>query len=123
MDNTIRTDGMKGVGFIIRELRREMGCTQNKLAEVLGVTQDSISLWENDKRMPDTPYVIMMAKFFDVTTDYLLGLSGDYKRVAVGADYTQEFIKQEEIQLIYDYRKLSEDKKNLLTEYLKILEK
>lgn len=114
---------MKGVGFIIRELRREMGCTQNKLAEVLGVTQDSISLWENDKRMPDTPYVIMMAKFFDVTTDYLLGLSGDYKRVAVGADYTQEFIKQEEIQLIYDYRKLSEDKKNLLTEYLKILEK
>lgn len=112
---------MKGIGFIIRELRREIGCTQNQLAEVLGVTQDSISLWENDKRMPDTSYVIMMAKFFDVTADYLLGLSGDYKRVAVGTEYAQEFIKQEEIQLIYDYRKLSEEKKNLLVEYIKLL--
>ncbi len=100
-----------------------MGCTQNRLAEVLGVTQDSISLWENDKRMPDTPYIITMAKFFDVTTDYLLGLSGDYKRVAVGTEYAQEFIKQEEMQLIYDYRKLTEEKKNLLDEYIKLLTK
>ena len=114
---------MKGVGIIIKELRREMGCTQNRLAEVLGVTQDSISLWENDKRIPDTPYVVAMAKFFDVTTDYLLGLSGDYKRVAIGAEHMQEFVKQDEIQLIYDYRKLDEIKKNLLSEYIKILRK
>ena len=63
---------MKMIGQIIRELRREMDCTQNKLADVLGVTQDSISLWENDKRIPDTQYIVEMAKFFDVTTDYLL---------------------------------------------------
>ena len=63
---------MNKIGHIIKELRREMDCTQNKLADVLGVTQDSISLWENDKRIPDTQYIVAMAKFFDVTTDYLL---------------------------------------------------
>ena len=114
---------MIGIGIIIKELRRETGCTQDRLAEVLGVTQDSISLWENDKRIPDASYIVTMAKFFDVSTDYLLGLSGDYKRVAVGEDYAQEFVKQEEIQLIRDYRNLSEEKKGLLVEYIKILRK
>ena len=112
---------MQGIGIIIKELRKEAGCSQSQLAEVLGVTQDSISLWENDKRIPDATYIVGMAKFFDVSTDYLLGLSGDYKRVAFGENYKQEFVKQEEMQLIYDYRKLSEEKKKLLAEYINIL--
>lgn len=112
---------MQGIGIIIKELRKEAGCSQSRLAEALGVTQDSISLWENDKRIPDATYIVAMAKFFDVTTDYLLGLSGDYKRVAFGENYQQEFVKKEEMQLIYDCRKLSEDKKKLLDEYIKIL--
>ena len=104
---------MNKIGKTIRDLRREMDCTQNKLADILGVTQDSISLWENDKRIPDASYIVTMSKFFDVSTDYLLGLTGDYKRVAVGKDYEQEFVKQEEIQLIREYRKLSDEKKKL----------
>ena len=68
---------MNKIGCIIKELRKEKGLSQEKLAAVLGVTQDSISLWELDKRIPDTLYVVEMAKLFDVTTDYLLGLS-DY---------------------------------------------
>ena len=114
---------MTGIGIIIRELRKEKGCSQDMLAEVLGVTQDSISLWENDKRIPDASYIVTMSKFFDVSTDYLLGLTGDYKRVAAGKDYEQEFVKQEEIQLIREYRKLSDEKKKLLDEYLNILRK
>ena len=68
---------MQKIGHIIKELRKEKGLSQEKLAALLGVTQDSISLWELDKRIPDTLYVVEMAKLFDVTTDYLLGLS-DY---------------------------------------------
>lgn len=49
--------------------------TQNQLAEALNVTQDSISLWETGKRIPDTQYVVALCKFFDVSADYLLGLS------------------------------------------------
>ena len=72
---------MENIGKRIRELRKEMDCTQSKLADVLGVTQDSISLWENGKRIPDTQYIITLAKFFDVTSDYLLGLSDDLSNV------------------------------------------
>lgn len=68
---------MQKIGHIIKELRKEKGLTQEGLAAVLGVTQDSISLWELDKRLPDTLYIVEMAKLFEVTSDYLLGLS-DY---------------------------------------------
>lgn len=69
---------MEGMGKRIRELRKEKCVTQDVLARALGVTQDSISLWETDKRIPDTQYVVGMAKYFDVTADYLLGLSDEY---------------------------------------------
>ena len=68
---------MQKIGHIIKELRMEKRLTQEGLAAVLGVTQDSISLWELDKRLPDTLYIVEMAKLFEVTSDYLLGLS-DY---------------------------------------------
>ena len=99
---------MKRIGQIIRELRREMDCTQNRLADVLGVTQDSISLWENDKRIPDTQYVVAMAKFFDVTTDYLLGLTDEYKSVRFGENAdTTSYLSLEEEKLLTKYRELS----------------
>ena len=103
---------MKQIGSIIRELRREMDCTQNKLADVLGVTQDSISLWENNKRVPDTQYIVAMAIFFDVTTDYLLGLSDDFTGVKFGHEGKEkEWVSAEEKQLLSAYRALSAEKK------------
>ena len=113
---------MKRIGQIIRELRREMDCTQNRLADVLGVTQDSISLWENDKRIPDTQYVVAMAKFFDVTTDYLLGLTDEYKSVRFGENAdTTSYLSLEEEKLLTKYRELSAKEKALLTHYIEIL--
>lgn len=113
---------MKQIGHIIRELRREMDCTQNKLADVLGVTQDSVSLWENNKRVPDTQYIVAMAKFFDVTTDYLLGLTDEYKNVRFAQENTQirQYTLAEE-RFLGDYRILSEKKKALLIQYLNFL--
>lgn len=64
-------------GERLKELRKEKGLTQNDLAKVLNVTQDSISLWEKNKRLPDTPYIILLAKFFGVSADYLLGLEDE----------------------------------------------
>lgn len=65
--------GMK-IGSIIRELRKESSMTQSQLAEKLFVSQDTISLWELDKSLPDVIAVIKMAKLFDVSTDYILGV-------------------------------------------------
>ena len=52
--------------------------TQNALAGLLGVTQDSISLLEKGKRLPDTHYIVLLAKYFEVSSDFLLGLSDDF---------------------------------------------
>lgn len=62
----------------IKELRLEHELTQKELATALNITQDSISLWETSKRIPDTCYVIQLADFFGVTTDYLLGREDDF---------------------------------------------
>ena len=46
--------------------------TQTELAEFLHTSQDTISLWERGKSLPDVKSVIAMSKLFDVKTDYIL---------------------------------------------------
>lgn len=97
---------MNKIGKTIRELRREMDCTQDTLADILGVTQDSISLWEHDKRIPDTQYIVAMANFFDVTTDFLLGISDDCTGVKFGHEgRVHAWLTPEEDKILTDYRK------------------
>ncbi len=58
----------------IRELRLAKNISQVKLAELLGVTKQSVSNWENDNIQPSVEIVVKLAAIFDVSTDYLLGL-------------------------------------------------
>ena len=62
------------IGERIKELRMEIGLSQAKLGDALAVSQDTVSLWENSKALPNTEYVILMCKLFDISADYLLGL-------------------------------------------------
>lgn len=62
------------IGEIIRSLRIENKMTQTDLASHLFISQDTISLWERNKSLPDVKSVIKMAALFDVTTDYILGV-------------------------------------------------
>ena len=54
-------------------LRKEKNMEQKLLAKVLGVSQQTISRWENNVVEPDIKSLIKIADYFDVTTDYLLG--------------------------------------------------
>lgn len=56
------------------ELRKSRGITQSYLAEIIGVSFQTISKWETGMAVPDVKYVIALAKFFGVTTDQILGL-------------------------------------------------
>lgn len=62
----------KKIGLFIRKLRKEKGLTQERLAEKLGVTNRSISRWENGVNMPDLDLLIELADYFDVSIDDLL---------------------------------------------------
>jgi transcriptional regulator with XRE-family HTH domain len=62
----------------LRDLRKgRQALTQAKLAEILDVSQQAVGLWERGKNMPSHELVSKIASFFDVTTDYLLGISDD----------------------------------------------
>ncbi|MDE7082883.1 MAG: helix-turn-helix domain-containing protein [Clostridia bacterium] len=58
----------------LKELRNEKELSQQELAKELKVSQRSISSWETGFRQPDFETLSLIAKYFDVTTDYLLGL-------------------------------------------------
>ncbi len=62
------------IGKTICELRKELNLSQRKLGEDLGVCNQTVSFWESGKREPDLDMLIEIAKYFNVTTDYLLGL-------------------------------------------------
>lgn len=79
----------------IRELR---GISQIQLANKLGVTKQSVSNWENDNILPSIEMLVKIANFFEVSTDYLLGL--DKKRTLDVENLTE--IQISHIQLIVD---------------------
>lgn len=58
----------------LKNLREEKGLSQRQLAEEIKVSQANISRWEKGTQSPSIEWLIIIAQFFDVTTDYLLGL-------------------------------------------------
>lgn len=57
----------------LKELRLERGIGQVELANSIGVSKGIISLWENGKREPTLHYVMIIAKYFEVSIDELVG--------------------------------------------------
>lgn len=53
-------------------LRREQNYTQEQLAELLGVSRQSVSKWESDVAYPETDKLIKIGNLFDCSMDYLL---------------------------------------------------
>lgn len=59
---------------ILKDLRLERKLSQPQLADIIGVSKGMISFWENRICEPTASNIIKLAKFFGVTTDYLLGV-------------------------------------------------
>ena len=59
----------------LRALRKEMYLSPSELATELGVTHASISRWENWRMAINSENIIKLAKFFQVSSDFLLGLT------------------------------------------------
>ena len=60
------------IGSKIKAARLEKKLTQEQVAELLGVSRQTISNWENEKSYPDIISVIKMSECYDVSLDYLL---------------------------------------------------
>jgi len=65
------------IGEKIKLLRQERGVTQERLAEYLNISYQSVSKWEMGKAMPDISLVVPLANFFEITTDELFDRGED----------------------------------------------
>lgn len=57
----------------IKEIRMAKKLSQVELSEILGVTKQSVSNWENDNIQPSVEMLVKIAEAFNVSVDYLLG--------------------------------------------------
>lgn len=67
----------KVFGERLKSLRAEKNIGQNALAKQLELSNASISYWETGKQMPTAEAIFKIAMFFDVSADYLLGITDD----------------------------------------------
>lgn len=65
------------IGAKIRQLRTQRSISQIMLAKQLGVSKSVISSYENGVHFPPYDILLQIAKLFGVSTDYLLGASGN----------------------------------------------
>ena len=89
------------VGRLLRELRMEKQITQESLAEMLGVSNRSISRWENGATMPDFDLLIELAKYYDVEVGEIL--DGERKQKTMNAA-TEELMTK-----IADYNNMEKE--------------
>ncbi len=75
----------------LRDLRKEKNCTQRQLAEILGLTANSVCEWEKSRSEPSIETITHLAQYFNVSTDYLLGRTDDFGTpVSLHQDLTDE---------------------------------
>ncbi len=67
----------------IKTLRARKGITQEELASYLGVTYQAVSKWERDEGYPDITMLPLIANFFEISTDELLGVDVTKKQEAI----------------------------------------
>ena len=57
----------------MRELRCKHGMTQNAVGKIIGIRQDAISTYERGLNYPEVRNLIILAEYFGVSIDYLVG--------------------------------------------------
>jgi len=57
---------------ILKEKRKDLGLTQQEVADKLNVSRQTISNWEVGKSYPDTPTLIEISNFYNLSLDYML---------------------------------------------------
>ena len=108
---------MATFGELLAELRQDRHLTQEQLGKVIYVTAGTISNYENDVHFPDVEKLIVLADFFGVTTDYLLGrcnanLSPDIFDKPIAADMTVG-------KLVETLTNLSPERKNIFLQIVR----
>ena len=65
------------IGENIKNLREENNYSQTALAKRLGISRSAVNAWEMGISVPSTQYIVELADYFNVSTDYILEIGND----------------------------------------------
>lgn len=118
-------------GERLKELRRSVpGMTQAKLAEMLGVTQQAVGMWERNKNFPENNLTNQIANIFHCTTDYLLGrvdspngqrVQGSIPQGQPTAGTIAATLTEQEERLLSKYRALSNAGRDIVDKHIDLV--
>ena len=74
---------MPGFGNILRLLRIENKLSQQELSQKLGISKSAVNMYERSERQPNFETLELIADYFNVDMDYLLGRSGIKKKIHI----------------------------------------
>lgn len=111
----------------LKNERKRKGISQIELSKIVGVTQQAIAKWETNKAEPDNQTLTILASYFGVTTDYLLGRTDDRYSTVEKTEINdqskpkdlQKFLDQQEI--MFDGVPLTEDDKEKIRKALELI--
>ena len=109
--------------FMLKSLRMETGLTRADLSRAVNINQGTLANYENEIRQADYKTLILLAEYFDVTVDYLLGRDGMANEITKQAapDASPKPLSQTEKELLSRFRKLSTDSREIVLNLAKNL--
>ncbi len=90
----------------LKELRKNKALTQKQVAQAIGVSAQSYGYYENWINKPDPETLSLLADFFEVSVDYLIGRSDDFGNIVISSGAPAELSEQEK-DLLNNFNKLS----------------
>lgn len=100
---------MKQLGDKIRELRERKNMTQTELSEILNMkTYTTVSKWEKNENFPKGKDLKKLAEIFNVTSDYLLGLSDEEK---------EKYHTERNPEILTIFKQLDKDRQSNVIDY------
>lgn len=105
------------IGTKIKELRVEYRLKQKELAAKIHIAANTLSQFETGKANPGYDVLIMLADFFEVSVDYLLGRADEAGNVKILPDKTGVYPSADEAELLALYRRADETGKARIKAY------
>ena len=91
----------------LKALRKDFKISQQQLADIIGVSQQSVNKYENQDVEPDIAILIKIADFFSVSVDYLIGRTSS-------PDFAVSSLSKDEKLIISKYKTLTKKEKEII---------
>ena len=94
-------------GSVLKRLRMQNDLTQKQLADVLGISESTVGMYERGHREPAFELLETIADYFNVDMDYLTGRTDVERKYSFSPSSPSLSFSPDEVRLVSDYREAS----------------